>query len=272
MAMIIAPSAKRCRQDEVEPDCPPSPEETLRCRGILTKLADLHRTEGMQYDVFCDCVVISVKPEGYDEMSLVGIKHEKDVRESIELVPGKYFVIGIYEGVFCYRQESPEDGGPNMNELFLWFNKAPSALGWYVSSDLNNDKHTKHYGWGPQREVDDFAFPLSLHCPYYNKKANPNITLQPFGVWVQDHIEELVGVQIEQYKAERRAECQEVKQPSGWMNRAMPLIGAVLDENWQRANELASQYARMPSIAKHLPFHRKGHHEQAQGSHGSSSW
>ena len=30
---------------------------------------------------------------------------------------------------------------------------------------------------------------------------------------------------------------------SGWMNKALPLVGAILDENWGEARRLASSYA-----------------------------
>jgi len=121
----IAPAAKRLVRSA--PTVPPP--VGMKRKADADAVADdtvevLNGRHGVLRDEFVDVITVSLTDEFYEAADEGTF--DKETLKAAELVPGKYFKIGTYQGKACYRQALPaSQHEPNNAELFLHFwNKA----------------------------------------------------------------------------------------------------------------------------------------------------
>ena len=271
MNQRLVPTAKWVAQPSASTAAPDPKRQRVEQpkQSVIADTAEvLSEIGGMPYDIFTDCVMVAVADEGYAQA-----EQGSDLAKSLEAIPGRYWAIGSFGGATCYRQEPTADDQPNNKQLFLHHWTKSGQQGWYISATLLHGKDD-HLAWGPSRilggssEADGpFLFPTKLHVPFYSKKCNGDVSVVTAHEWfdrVNNDImddNDLLRSTLDDLSGEKGKGKGKGKKesPSGWMNRVVPLIAAVLDGRPESAKELSLAYAEYPLVKDMLKKYRASH-------------
>ena len=196
---------------------------------------------GVDYSDFCSTWVVAIDdgalPDHMDD----------DVAASTEMIQGRYFRIGTLGGRPCFRQERSTDPcGVNSHQLFLWHNSSGKDDGWYFSNAVGmTTEGITHYAWAAD-------FIIQVHVPYWAKKPMKAVRVLS---QVQLADEQTLGVEPDAKR--RKGEPVNMKgfkqqPPSGWMNKCVGLMAAVLSNDMDAARAMAEQYRCMNDTVKDL--------------------
>jgi hypothetical protein len=263
----------------MKPTQPEEPPPDRFGNFIISDPKQLMDIKGSAYDMFADTLLVRCSDEGLEAATDIQGKRADQARRAHEIVPGVYHMVGTINGSPIFRQKAPTGDEPNDKELFLFRTK--DHLGWLWAEDCFENLETVIWAWSPNRVDDPDIWPLSVHVPNWHKAPNPWFTVQSVSNYVlmkeldsanapqpsadpglQARVDELEKENNELSEALRENEDQRqaaimrreqnVGSLSGWMNKSLPLVGAILDENWGEARRLASDYAKDNGMKKHI--------------------
>jgi len=227
-------------------------------------VAELDTFIGAPYDLFENCLVIMVDDEALkqasDEAQWANKKKSRYLIDSLEKIPGRYWAVGYHNGCMCYKQEPGEGSGGNDQQLFFAHGAARAGDpydGWYVSTCLDaDDKNRITYAYGQCRdEGGTTLWPEALHTPANAKTVHPHVHVLSYSTYCElemqrmqhEHLQLQQQQQQQQQPKKDKSDYPKKENHSGWLNRALPLMAAVLDRRWTTAEYLAEKLAQEPT-------------------------
>jgi hypothetical protein len=285
---MLAPAAKRLPMDPMTP--PPMKKNRLEAPGTPVLSADEVQMLEPQFNAcFAEAYAIDCT-KWYEQHELTSSSSsswqadDRDLNKSMELIPGRYFKVANSAHGGIFRQEMPEDDdAPNTSMLFLHCTFGGEGAGWYISTHIDlDDPSNVNHAWG-KGKVDGLV-PGVIHVPYWAKKANQHVVIQPLLLHNEDRIRALHDEceRLEFEMREMQNECTDkgigdtskgkvkvkwqgqrgdaagkssskgkVDRPpgAGWMNRTVPLAVAILVDDIPEAKKILDEYT-----AKYLTF------------------
>jgi len=245
------------------------------------RIEELHERVGEFSNEFCDCYTLFVNEDAQQPVDDESI-------EAYEVLPGRYWKIGVMHTYPVFRQELPADVTTTNNmQLFLHYKLGPDE-GWYIATDMYHNTETKVYAYAkPLKEPH--SLPIQYHVPFWRKTINWDVNAQSQHKYNDGFLSNLM---LE--KAEVEAEVAFLRpsldgsQPlepevaaedhgkgkkghdersitAGWMNKAANLLKLIQDEEWDALNALAEDYAALPNMQKLMQYRSK----QVRGGKGS---
>ena len=105
------------------PPAPPAPPI-----GMLSK-EDAANAEGCMKDEFLDALVVKIADVDFSAL-------EPDTVEHLGNMQGIYWLIGMFGGRPCFKQEVPPTG-----PLLMWWLQDKQEGGWYITDKIFTGKH-----------------------------------------------------------------------------------------------------------------------------------
>jgi hypothetical protein len=266
---MLAPTAKRL---PVTPKSPPQQrEKKARSAAPLTPLMSLddmqmldpvfHLEFAEGYAVDCSDYYDEVEEAAASSSKSDKQRVDKSISTTMMLIPGRYFKVAENDLGAVFRQEHPiEVDAPNTSMLFLHCVGGNSASGWYISTHLDlTDPENEIHAWG-KANVDRLV-PDHIHVPYWSKKANHAVSIQPLLVHNEHCIKMLIGenerlnhelqdlrddgadkeIKMDGDKGKGKGYAKN-KKGGGWMNRTVPLAVAIVSDDMAEAKSLVKSY------------------------------
>jgi len=139
--------------------------------------------------------------------------------------------------------------------------------GWYISTAVGEAAENQVFAWC--KDSASGLLPDVLHVPFWAKKPCKVATISPYHTWsvaaTQLYLEQkeqneqgsgaaassdaaVVEPPASKGKGGGKANKDAKSTKTGWLNRCVPLVQAVLAEDWEEAKRLAADYAGHPSL------------------------
>ena len=142
--------------------------------------------EGTINDSFVDCLAIHIDERFWEQSDFESM--DAEYKNSIEVLPGRYWRIGTRGDYPVFRQEVQDDeAAPNRKQLLLHYVETKGAEGWYIGTHLDMKK-ADQFAWASGAGS---PFPTNLHVPYWSKKANALVVIQPQHEWAEQRMQAL---------------------------------------------------------------------------------
>ena len=284
LAMPVGPQSKKLKV-KVEKPSPVAQRAASAPSQPPTETQVLCGTEARIRTEFCDCIAISCVATSED---LVG-EDVATVKAYNELPGRYFKIGEYCGRSCFRQEKAQSEDDENDKQLFLFYcDKDVQEPGWWIASAMAGASSHKKKGedklfvaWCSGKK----EFPDTWSVPFWAKKPSKWLLVEPQHSWADQAMTEMqidneqLKLEVEQLQlaleekelaleafdvmqleeaeskqieAEKKKASQLERTKSGgggWQNRAVPLMVAVQDNNWERAYELVELYAKIPGIA-----------------------
>ena len=282
--MVVGPQSKKLKV-KVERPSPVAQRAASAPSQPPTETQVLCGTEAKIRKEFCDCIAISCVATSED---LVG-EDVATVKAYNQLPGRYFKIGEYCGRPCFRQEKAQSEEDENDQELFLFYcDKSVNEAGWWIatgmagaSSHKKPGEDKKFVAWCNGKS----EFPDKWSVPFWAKKPSKWLLVEPQHAWADQAMTELQSdndqlklqveelqlaleekelaleafdvmqleeAELKQIEADKKKAAQLERQKSGgggWQNRAVPLMVAVQNDNWQKAYELVELYSKIPGIS-----------------------
>ena len=191
MSLLQPHSRRVCKRERsrsqtptLEPKAPEVP--------LYMEMADAALAERIgQAPELPDTIMVSISDDAFEKAGDWG----DDAQRALELLPGKYFCIGLQQGGSAVYRQEPYPGQLNEQQLFLYYYHVGGGAGWYFSHKLDGSEDSDFVAWSREAPAG------TLHVPWWAKQPCEGVSMMPFHEYAEIQVAQLMD-EVDKLQAE----------------------------------------------------------------------